>query len=268
MAPKLFQHQFGSGPERVLALHCTIAHGGAWRGVAAALGADKVTLTAPDFLSHGQSPDWDETGDFPTVMTQAFAPMLQNGRTHLLGHSFGAVLALWLAKLYPERVQSLTLVEPVFFAVAAQDDAAALARHDTDAEPFVQALRSGDLELGARLFNRMWSDGSMPRWPDMSARTRSALVRGIHIVLASNSLIYGDRPGLLTPSTLSDLKMPVGIVLGGESHPILTVVAEGLAHRIGRSEIAIVPGAGHMVPISHPGETARIIAQTMKRAKS
>ena len=33
-------------------------------------------------------------------------------------HSFGATVALRLATLFPDRVRSLTLVEPVFFAAA------------------------------------------------------------------------------------------------------------------------------------------------------
>ncbi|MDF1727616.1 MAG: hypothetical protein P1U53_07700, partial [Sulfitobacter sp.] len=55
--------ELGSGPRHVLALHCTMAFGGAWSGMSKALG-EGTTLVAPDMPSHGGSADWDEQSDF------------------------------------------------------------------------------------------------------------------------------------------------------------------------------------------------------------
>jgi pimeloyl-ACP methyl ester carboxylesterase len=46
-------------------------------------------------------------------------------RAHLVGHSYGGVLALLLAGRYPERVRSLVAIEPPAFGLALDDPAVA-----------------------------------------------------------------------------------------------------------------------------------------------
>ncbi|CAN0585902.1 unnamed protein product, partial [Ectocarpus sp. 12 AP-2014] len=52
----------GQGPRQALAIHCTMARSGAWKGVARALD-DIAEITAFDLPGHGQSADWDGQGD-------------------------------------------------------------------------------------------------------------------------------------------------------------------------------------------------------------
>lgn len=50
----IFARSFGEGPRPLLAVHCSLAHSGAWRGLAAAMERE-VTLTGFDMLNHGRS---------------------------------------------------------------------------------------------------------------------------------------------------------------------------------------------------------------------
>jgi pimeloyl-ACP methyl ester carboxylesterase len=254
----VFCRSFGHGPRKVLALHCTIAHSGAWRGVADAL-ADAATFVAPDMLSHGRSPDWDRQGDFQDREVAAILPYLDEPMD-VVGHSFGATIALRLAVEYPERVRSVTLIESVFFAVAVQDDPDIVEQHNAGTAPVWEALKSGDDALAARLFNRMWSEGG-PRWPDLPETTRAAMTRGIHIVPASDSAVFGDRAGLLKPGVLQGLHCPVLLLRGSKTHPIVAVVNDGLERRIPGALNHVIDGAGHMLPITHPAQTARELRQ-------
>lgn len=259
----LFSRSFGHGARQVLALHCTIAHSGAWRGVAALM-ENEAAFVAPDMFSHGRSPDWDGQGDFPDLMIQAVSRLLDKPMD-VVGHSFGAMIALRLAVEHPHLVRTLTLIEPVFFAVAAQDMPDLVARQSQAARPVFEALEAGDTALAARLFNRAWGDGGS-RWPDLREETRAAMTRGIHILPASNSAIYDDRPGLLRPGVLQSLKMPVLLLRGSRTEEVITVVNDGLARRIPHAQSDVVEGAGHMLPITHPAETAAHLRQHFARA--
>ena len=105
----------GAGARRVMALHCTMAFGGAWGNLAAALG-EGVSVVAPDMPSHGKSSDWDEVSDFSETVYQASMAALDDAPMDVVGHSFGAAIALRMAVEHPDRIRSLTLFEPVFFA--------------------------------------------------------------------------------------------------------------------------------------------------------
>lgn len=249
----VFVRSFGTGPRRVLALHCTLAHSGAWRGLAGLMG-DAVTLVTPDLLSHGRSPDWDGQGDFQDRCADGVAHLLEPDMD-IIGHSFGATVALRLAVAHPERVRSLTMIEPVFFAVALRDAPELVATHEVEAIPYTEALAAGDDALAARLFNRMWSD-SGPRWPDMPEATRAAMTRAIHVVPAQQPSLFDDRPGMLKPGVLDRVTAPVLLLRGSQTHPAIAVVNDGLARRLPDATSVVIEGAGHMLPISHPGETA------------
>ena len=247
----VFSRSFGSGPRQLLAIHCSLAHSGAWRGLAAALEGE-VTLTAFDMLSHGRSPDWDQQGDFQLRNVDAGLSLLTQPMD-LIGHSFGATVALQMAVQRPELVRSLTLIEPVFFA--AVEDPDMLQGLEQQNQPFRQALSAGDTALAARLFNRMWSSGA-PKWPDLSEATRAAMARAIPIVPACDQAILTDRAGVLAPGGMGCLAMPVLLLRGSDTNPIVAAVNASLLSQLPNGRSIAIDGAGHMVPISHPSQVA------------
>ncbi len=249
-----FVRQLGKGARKVLALHCTIAHSGAWSSLAAVLN-DRAALIAPDMLSHGRSPDWDGKGDFFNRVAE-LAAMELTEPMDVIGHSMGGMIALQLAVRFPDLVRSAVLIEPVFFAVAAQDAPDLLQQHNEEAAPYVEAMAAGDKALAARMFNRMWSTEDSPRWPELPERTRAAMTRGVHVVAAVEDTLFQDKQGLLKPGTLDRAGMPILILEGSKTHPVIPVVTRGLCRRLPNAETAVIQGAGHMVPISHPKETA------------
>lgn len=254
MVDDIFVRTLGQGARKVLALHCTIAHSGAWAGLSAALGGE-ATFTAPDMPSHGRSSDWDGHGDFFDQVTQLSAAHLTEPMD-VIGHSFGGMLALRLAVEFPDLVRSAVLIEPVFFAIAVQDAPELVRQHDDEAKPVSNALAAGDMEQAARLFNRMWGAKDGPRWPDLPERTRAGMIRGIHVVPAVDDALFHDQKGLLIPGVLDRVNLPFLILSGSETHPVMPAIGEGLARRLPNAKTGVVSGAGHMVPITHPDQTA------------
>lgn len=77
----------------------------------------------PDRPGHGRTPasgrsDFDRDADLLT-------PLIGENGAHLVGHSYGAVVALQIAVGSPQRVLSLTLIEPPAYCFAADDPAVA-----------------------------------------------------------------------------------------------------------------------------------------------
>lgn len=257
VAQNLHVTQLGQGGRPVLALHCTIAHSGVWAGLAAAM-KGQASFIAPDMLSHGRSPDWDRQGDLYDRLTEATLEHLTEPMD-LIGHSFGAAIALRLAVEHPALVRSVVLIEPVYFAVAQQDAPDLVAEYAHVAQPCMDALASGDEPLAARLFNRLWAGDRGPRWSDMPETARAGMVRGIHLVSEVENELIMDSKGLLRPVRIAHANMPVLLLHGALTHPVMVAINSGLKSRLPMAESAVIEGAGHMAPISHPTETGALI---------
>ena len=82
--------------------------------------------------------------------TLAIVDALTDGPTHLVGHSFGATVALRMAIERPQKVARLTLIEPVMFAASRDNDATKA--HRAAFRPFVDAFAKGDLQVASAAF--------------------------------------------------------------------------------------------------------------------
>lgn len=265
MTPAFYTHArtFGHGTREALAIHCTLAHSATWRGVGHAL-ADIATLTAIDLPSHGKSDDWDTRGDLHRLCTDAAMTHLPYKRD-VIGHSFGATVALRLAVENPELVRSLTLVEPVFFAAARQDAPDQMRAHEKEVAPYTAALAAGDMPLAARLFNRLWGDGT--KWDDLSAKTRRAITERMYVVPGQSPMIFEDNAGIMVPGRLERLTMPVLLLQGSQTLDIIEAINASLAHHLPNVRRAVVAGAGHMAPLTHPAMVAKEIAALFEMAE-
>lgn len=257
----IFSRSFGQGPRPLLAVHCSLAHSGAWRGLAAAM-EQEVTLTAFDMLSHGRSPDWDGQGNYQLLNVAAGLAQLealaQDGPVDLIGHSFGATVALRMAMARPDLLRSLTLIEPVLFAVARSDDPGLLAAIEAESQPIDDAYAAGDLELTTRLFNRMWGPG-YPKWPDLPEPSRAAMMRAMPVIPASYATLYEDENNTLAPGALERVTRPVQLIHGSTSPAVMAVIARGLRRRLPQAKLAAMSDAGHMLPVTHPEQTATLL---------
>ena len=252
----------GQGPRRALALHCTLAYGGAWAGLAREM-AGRLSLIAPDMPSHGQSADWDGESPFSDTVYAAALSVMDEGPIDVIGHSFGGTTALRLAMTVPERVRSLTLIEPVLFAVAAADAPETMAENSQRGRPYLEAAEKGDHIAAAREFNALWSDGAP--WEDLPERTRAAMVRAIPVVPHTQDAVYGGGE-MLDPGGLDRVAMPVLILEGARATPAVRATNAGLVRRLPDASLDVIEGAGHMAPITHPSEVARAVGVLLDRS--
>lgn len=244
---------WGNAPAQVLALHCGLGQGGMWKAVGSAV-EDRCTLRAPDLPGHGKSPPFPDDGDVHDLATAALHPHLSEG-VHLAGHSFGATLALRLALEAPERVASLMLIEPVFFAAAA--DSTLKRAHQAAEREMYEECDAGNLMLAARLFNRLWG-GGVP-WESFPERVQQGMARQLPFVRATEPALWQDASGMLAADRLERITCPVILLRGSETVPIIEEVHRGLMTRLPQARERVVDKAGHMVLLSHPAAVAAAI---------
>ncbi len=235
---------------RLLALHCSLASGRAWQGLADAL--PEVEVIAPDLTGHGAAPDWDEAGDYQDQALAIALDAAGDGTPlDVVGHSFGGTLGLRLLVERPGMVRTLALVEPVMFAAADPD---LLTSHWIDMTPFEAALEAGDREAAARHFHREW--GGSEKFDALPERAREAMAERIHLIAATEPAIVADVHGTL--GRLPADPPPVAIVTREKPTPIVASIADGLAARLTGARIERL-GSGHMIPMEEPAGLAALL---------
>ncbi|WP_226782118.1 alpha/beta fold hydrolase [Oceaniglobus trochenteri] len=242
----------GAGGRPALLVHGMLAHSGVWRQVATDL---LLSAVAFDLPGHGRSAAWSG-GDYHRACTD-IALSFCDAPMDIIGHSFGGTVALRLSVEHPELCRSLTLIEPVFFAAARADNAAEIAAHDASFVPVIDALAAGRSEVAARLFTGAWGDGRP--WEALPEAQRAAMTARMSLVTAGAAAHDRDGAGLLVPGRMERLTMPVTLIRGERSPPVIAAVHRALIARLPQAEERVVAGAGHMLPLTHPGETARAI---------
>lgn len=248
----------GNGPVQALALHCSLAHSGAWAGFAAQI--PQITVTAPDMLGHGRSGDWDGHSDFHTLATRhamAMRAQMGDGPIHVIGHSSGATIALRMALENPDGIASLTLIEPVLFAAARAANAPVFKVHWEQHTDYALALQAGDRATAAAEFQKIWGVGQP--FETLPQAEQTYIIDRIGLIAAQQSTLTDDAAGMLTYGRLEALGVPVLLLQGAESPPVIDAINAELARRLPQVRRAVVAGAGHMVPITHAAECAALV---------
>lgn len=115
---QLHYQQFGQGPHLVM-IHGITGNLAIWHLEIVPALLSEFRITTYDLRGHGYSevpPTGYTTADHATDLKHLL-DTLGIPRAHVIGHSFGADIALHFAILFPERVDGLVLVEPAIAAL-------------------------------------------------------------------------------------------------------------------------------------------------------
>lgn len=257
--------RYGNGPRAGLMIHCSLASSAAWSGLARHL-SDDLTLTAFDMPGHGRSARWDGHAEIQGLTTEIAADFLrlEAGPADVIGHSFGATVALRLAVDHPGRVRSLTLIEPVFFAVARVDDPALFEDHEAQNADFTAAMTAGDMRGAARAFLALWGDGR--GWDKIPPGEQQALSEQMPLIAGAAGVLFEDAAGLLAPGRLARATMPTLLIEGSTSPPIIESIARGVQRRLPDATRVVIDGAGHMAPLTHANAVGAAILRFLRGA--
>lgn len=246
--------------EWIVFLHCSASAGRQWDPIAAPL-RTRFEVATPDLLGYAAGSTWPERLTL-AAEAQALAPLLDvhPQGVHLVGHSYGAAVALQLALRWPSRVRSLTLYEPVRFALLfGLADAAAAADEIVDVgRRMGLCLRSGRPHDAAALFVDYWSGSGT--WHALGPGRRDALAPRMPKVHAEFEALFADATPL---AAYASLPMPLRLVRGDRS----PLPAQRVAARLGQLpnvELLTLPGLGHMAPVTDPARFVQALPAWMQ----
>jgi len=230
----------GSGPLVVLVHGSVVGAARTWRHQFPL--AERWTLCLPNRPGFGSSPPLAR-GDFECE-APLIAELLGDG-AHLVGHSYGAMIALYAAALRPDAVRSLTVSEPGCLRIAADDPTVAsqltnaelLYQHADTFTPleFLQAFRGG---VGST--------------HDTPTQLTDELLHGTRLLMRERPPWDADPP----LDALRAAGFPKLVISGGHS-PVFEAVCNAVAHQL-QAQRAVIRGRGHTIPTTGAAYNERL----------
>jgi pimeloyl-ACP methyl ester carboxylesterase len=234
----------GDGYPLVVALH---GWGRTHADFARVLGPSSAEVgpsaVAPDLPGFGATPHPPEVWGSPQY-AQAVAAMLRAMADRspaqgvvVLGHSFGGRVALALAEADPELVRGLVLTGvPLLRRPGARRRPPARYR-------VVRALNRVGLVGESRM------EAARMRYGSDDYRRAEGVMRGVLVRLLSEDY----------EPVLRSLRCPVELVWGDDDTEVPLSVAEAAQTLIPGASLIVLPGAGHLTPLTVPGELRRSV---------
>jgi pimeloyl-ACP methyl ester carboxylesterase len=257
----------GSG-ETVLLLHSSASSSAQWRPLTEILQA-RWRILAPDLHGYGQTdqrPGPASPGLADTVAL-AEAVLAESAEPfHLIGHSYGGAAALRFAADRPERLLSLTLIEPVAFHLLRGAPKGAV-EHELLREVLelaadvTQAAAEGDGRRGMARFIDYWNGKGT--WMRARPDVQSALA------LHAARIALDFRATMTDPTrmeALHGIAAPALVLRGADSPRPTRRIAALIAQVLPNARLKTIEGAGHMLPLTHHAAVNAAIAEHLSRS--
>ncbi len=242
---ELYVRVWGDGDERVVLVHGSNSSDPGAIFAEQQVLADRYTLLVPDRRGYGSSPAVDKP-DYD-IDVQDITTLLGGG-AHLVGFSYGGVLALLVTARTPHLVRSLTLIEPPAFGVA---------RGNQAVEDLIQRMAylwAADRDLTPEQFIAGFEQalGVPVREPvELSPESRRSAAQTMNEPPPWDAEIDLDAVAAAPCPKL---------VVSGEWIPLIEAVANVLTEHL-NAERLYVAGAGHAVHLTAAEQfNARLIA--------
>jgi 3-oxoadipate enol-lactonase len=182
-------------------------------------------------------------------------------QAHVIGISFGGLVALDFTLAFPEKVTALVLGAPD--VSGRQSSSADIQRFAKEEEAL---LEQGDLEGATELNLRMWVDGPRrtPDQVDPTVRQRiyEMQYHAFTVPIPDEAEALPLEPPAIT--RLAEIHVPTLLIVGEYDIPDKHELVEQLALEIPEARQIVIPGAAHIVNLEQPAEFNRVVLEFLK----
>ncbi|WP_282295161.1 alpha/beta hydrolase [Stenotrophomonas sp. PS02289] len=212
---------------------------------------DVVTMDMP---GHGLSSPLVQEPTFAQLAdTVAFAlSALDINAVHVVGLSFGGMIAQHLALRHPNLVKSLLLIGTTHTATSVRD---ALKQRSAT------ALKQGMAGIVAPTIERWFGPGFGSKRPDVINRAAICLLRQEAL---AHSLTWSMVADLDLTHEIGSVSCPVLVVGGDADVNTPYSVVQGMARALGGVPVEMMEGVGHFPPIEAPEAFNQILDGFLK----
>ena len=252
-----------NGPTLVL-VPGSCSTGAAWRPVISALNG-RFRCVTTSLLGYGGTTERRTARDSSIVREAEIVELVARkagGRIHLVGHSFGGLVALVVALRSQVALTSLVIVEAPAVEVLRQcneDGHYGAFRAMTGA--YFAAFQMGNKEAISSMIDFYGGPGTYASWPP---RVRAYAVETTPVNILDWASAYGFP---LPLESLAAVAIPTLVMWGGASHPAAQRANALLNERIARATPAVIEGATHFMISSHADRVACLIADHVQRGE-
>jgi pimeloyl-ACP methyl ester carboxylesterase len=257
-------NECGSGPTIVLAPG-SCSTGAAWRPVVATW-KDRFHCVTTSLLGYGGTVERRTASD-PAISHEAEAlesvVRKAGSRVHLVGHSFGGLVAIAVALRKRVSLASLVILEapaPGVLRDRGEHQHYRAFRKMTDA--YFAAFDAGNAEAIAAMIDFYGGVGTFASWPP---RVRGYAVETTPVNILDWASAYGFAP---PRKLLAAVQIPTLVVRGGTSHPAVQRANAVLSECLSRARLATIETAAHFMIATHANEVGCLIAQHVHSAET
>ena len=248
----------GQGAQAAVFLHCSMASGKVWVPMMTRF-APMLSSQAIDMPAHGGTGMPNPALDFQVQSAGATIAMIEKtgAPVHLVGHSYGATIALRIARERPDLLRSLVCIEPVYFSVLDDIGHPAYADARREEEEMVALILQGKrLQAMQRFMTRWAAPGD---WERLDSATQQAMAEKADFLQGVGNSILNRHPDRLQLADFAAIPTPTLLIRGGDGLPVIGHITDALTDIMPNARSAAVAGAGHMVPLTHEPETAALL---------
>jgi pimeloyl-ACP methyl ester carboxylesterase len=226
-----------------------------------------VAERAWSFRYHGTGP-WSDEGkqyspESHAADLAAFVAALNTGPVHLVGLSYGGMLAAMVAIKEPQSVRTLTLAEPALFSLLAEkpESQPPLEQWNKGTEPMAAAIKAGDNVRAVRHLSALVTGDSPEHFDQLPAPLRQILLDNARTM----PLLVAAQPPNVICEMLRGIRVPTLVVRGERTPRTFSAVTDEVARCIAGSKLVAIPNASHAMSYDNPAEFNRAVLDFLAR---